>query len=607
MTGDWIARFEPRTLTDVRAIVQPDPENERRFAAVRRVSEINLGLYRTLLQPFVQAAINEQGAQWLHKLNPAELPFEIFSERNPLMQQVAQLAEQVREQRQPVAPDNPLLQWQQTMSQAIVAALDGYRDLRDSSLEKIFLALYGSPVLQAMLGLSASDEPPRKSPGHRPGARRLDPAAHRRAQGASGRGRRRARRRSAPWSTSAWPGRASTSARSTNCARSAPRTRALTLQAFKQMLREQYFSLMLDRDAALAGDPEDAAARRRGPQAHSWRPSIAPSKPPVAEPSGERARSGWRRSKKHRSDAGPPRPQPGQGSGARRPRAGAESPRAPALGRRARSGSSTVERSLHAASKHEKYERLIERCKALRPTPCAVAHPCDESSLRGAVEAAQMGLLKPILVGPKARIEARGRASSASTSSGCELVDAPHSEASAETAVRLVREGKAEMLMKGSLHTDELMAAVVKRETGLRTGRRVSHCFVMDVPAIDRVVIITDAAVNIFPTLEDKVHIVQNAIDLAHALGHGAAQGGDPVGDGDGQPAGAVDDRGRAPCARWPSAARSPAASSTARWRSTTRSTWARPRSRRSPRRWPGAPTSWWCPTSRPATCWPRA
>jgi phosphate acetyltransferase len=91
--------------------------------------------------------------------------------------------------------------------------------------------------------------------------------------------------------------------------------------------------------------------------------------------------------------------------------------------------------------------------------------------------------------------------------------------ASAETAVRLAREGKAEMLMKGSLHSDEIMAAVVKRETGLRTSRRVSHCFIMDVPAIDRVVFVTDAAVNIFPTLEDKVHIVQNAIDLAHALG----------------------------------------------------------------------------------------
>jgi phosphate acetyltransferase len=168
--------------------------------------------------------------------------------------------------------------------------------------------------------------------------------------------------------------------------------------------------------------------------------------------------------------------------------------------------------------KHEKYDRLIARCKALTPVPCAVAHPCDESSLRGAVEAAQMGILKPILVGPKARIAAVA-AQFGLDISALEVVDAPHSEGSAEVAVRLAREGKAEILMKGSLHTDELMAAVVKRETGLRTSRRVSHCFIMDVPTIDRVVIITDAAVNIFPTLEDKVHITQNAIDLARALG----------------------------------------------------------------------------------------
>jgi phosphate acetyltransferase len=167
---------------------------------------------------------------------------------------------------------------------------------------------------------------------------------------------------------------------------------------------------------------------------------------------------------------------------------------------------------------HDKYERLIAQAKTLTPLPCAVAHPCDESSLRGALEAAQMGLIKPILVGPKARIDAIA-AQFKIDISAFEVVDAPHSEGSAEIAVRLAREGKAEMVMKGSLHSDELMAAVVKRETGLRTSRRVSHCFVMDVPAIDRVVIITDAAVNIFPTLEDKVHIVQNAIDLAHALG----------------------------------------------------------------------------------------
>jgi phosphate acetyltransferase len=169
--------------------------------------------------------------------------------------------------------------------------------------------------------------------------------------------------------------------------------------------------------------------------------------------------------------------------------------------------------------KHEKYQRLIARAKLPAPAHCAVAYPCDESSLRGAVEAGQMGLLKPILVGPKARIEALA-AQFGLDLAGCDVVDAPDSEGAAEVAVRLAREGKAEMLMKGSLHTDEIMAAVVKRETGLRSsGRRISHCFIMDVPAIDRVVIITDAAVNIFPTLEDKVHIVQNAIDLCHALG----------------------------------------------------------------------------------------
>jgi phosphate acetyltransferase len=168
--------------------------------------------------------------------------------------------------------------------------------------------------------------------------------------------------------------------------------------------------------------------------------------------------------------------------------------------------------------KHEKYERLLERCKLLTPTPTAVAHPCDKSSIQGAVEAAELGLLTPILVGPRSKIEAVAKESGLDISR-YEIIDSPHSHAAAEAAVRLVREGKAEMLMKGSLHTDELMSAVVARDTGLRTARRISHCFIMDVPAIERVLIITDAAVNVFPTLEDKVHIIQNAIDLAHALG----------------------------------------------------------------------------------------
>jgi phosphate acetyltransferase len=170
------------------------------------------------------------------------------------------------------------------------------------------------------------------------------------------------------------------------------------------------------------------------------------------------------------------------------------------------------------ARAHEKYERLIERCRGLDPVPCAVAHPCDESSLRGAIEAGLERLIVPILVGPEKKIRAVA-ADSRLTLTGLSIVDTPHSEASAETAVQLAREGRAEALMKGSLHTDELMSAVVKKDTGLRTNRRISHCFVMDVAALEQALIITDAAVNIAPTLQDKVHIVQNAIDLAHTLG----------------------------------------------------------------------------------------
>jgi len=168
--------------------------------------------------------------------------------------------------------------------------------------------------------------------------------------------------------------------------------------------------------------------------------------------------------------------------------------------------------------RHEKYERLIERANGLTPVPTAVAHPCDDSSLTAAVDAAKMGLIKPILVGPKARIQAAADGAGVKISA-LELVDAPHSHASAAQAVQLVREGRAECLMKGSLHTDELMAAVVAREGGLRTARRISHCFVMDVPSHADVLIISDAAVNIAPSLEAKVDIVQNAIDLAHSLG----------------------------------------------------------------------------------------
>ncbi|CAQ69350.1 putative Phosphate acetyl/butyryltransferase [Cupriavidus taiwanensis LMG 19424] len=168
-------------------------------------------------------------------------------------------------------------------------------------------------------------------------------------------------------------------------------------------------------------------------------------------------------------------------------------------------------------ARHEKYQRLIDYCKTMPATPTAVAHPCDQASLEGAVEAARLGLIAPILVGPRARIEDAARAAGIDIRE-YPIVDAEHSHASAAAAVQLVRESKAEALMKGSLHTDELMGAVVKGDSGLRTARRISHCFVMDVPGHADALIVTDAAVNIAPTLAEKADILQNAIDLAHAL-----------------------------------------------------------------------------------------
>ena len=166
---------------------------------------------------------------------------------------------------------------------------------------------------------------------------------------------------------------------------------------------------------------------------------------------------------------------------------------------------------------HEKYRRLIDTAKALPPVATAVVHPCDESSLSGALDAAKLGLIRPILVGPKLKIQAVAQKLKLDLA-GYELADTPHSHAAAAKAVELVRAGKAEALMKGALHTDELMAEVVKRDTGLRTARRISHCFVMDVPSYENAIIVSDAAVNIAPSLKDKVDIVQNAIDLARAL-----------------------------------------------------------------------------------------
>lgn len=165
-----------------------------------------------------------------------------------------------------------------------------------------------------------------------------------------------------------------------------------------------------------------------------------------------------------------------------------------------------------------KYERLLERCNALSPVPTAVVHPCERTALAGAIEAGEKGLIDPVLVGPATKIRAIAESSGLSLA-GIQIINTPHSEASAAKAVELVRGSQVELLMKGSLHTDELLGAVVSREAGLRTGRRVSHVFIMDVPAYHKVLVVTDAAINIAPALEDKLDICQNAIDLAIDLG----------------------------------------------------------------------------------------
>jgi phosphate butyryltransferase len=167
---------------------------------------------------------------------------------------------------------------------------------------------------------------------------------------------------------------------------------------------------------------------------------------------------------------------------------------------------------------HDTYRRLIELTRDGEPVPTAVAHPCSAAAVAAAVEAAEAGLIAPILIGPEARIRAAAQEAEVDIA-GCRIVPVPHSHAAAAKAVELVRSGEARLLMKGSLHTDELMGAVVAHETGLRTERRISHVYLMDVPGHAGPLIITDAAINIAPNLEEKADIIRNAVDLAHVIG----------------------------------------------------------------------------------------
>lgn len=168
--------------------------------------------------------------------------------------------------------------------------------------------------------------------------------------------------------------------------------------------------------------------------------------------------------------------------------------------------------------RHNVFDRIYSACEGIAPVVTAVVHPCDRDSLMGPVEAARKGLIAPVLVGPESKIRAVAEAEGIDLAP-FRIASVEHSHAAAELAVAMAREGKVQALMKGSLHTDELMGAVVRSATGLRTARRVSHVFIMDVPAYPRMLMVTDAAINIFPTLDDKVDIVCNAIELAHILG----------------------------------------------------------------------------------------
>jgi phosphate acetyltransferase len=164
------------------------------------------------------------------------------------------------------------------------------------------------------------------------------------------------------------------------------------------------------------------------------------------------------------------------------------------------------------------FEALIARAAQLPPIRVGVVHPCDAPSLEGALAAQARGLIVPVLIGPRTKIETAAAACGVSLA-GVEIIDAPHSHAAAEQATALAKRLQLDALMKGALHTDELMGAVVAKEGGLRTDRRISHVFVLDAPTYCKPLLVTDAAINIAPTLDEKRDIIRNAVDLAHALG----------------------------------------------------------------------------------------
>ncbi|SAI65676.1 Protein of uncharacterised function (DUF3141) [Bordetella ansorpii] len=255
--GDYVLSFEGRRMDDVLAIVKPQPEDDRRFAAVARISDINLGLYRTFVQPWVHATVTPQSAEWMQRMHPLRLPYEMISDRNPLVAPVAQIAEQVRENRQQVAPDNPFLMAQQMVSKAIETSLDMYQEIRDWAQEALFMNIYGSPLVQDWAGLGAKErrESPRRHPGVSPEHR--DFMANRNAELRSlvpvG-GLREAAIRMLLYVTSAEGGIDERSFAGIRRMR-AEKDHILSLQQFKDVVRDQAMVMRLDAKAALHAMP----------------------------------------------------------------------------------------------------------------------------------------------------------------------------------------------------------------------------------------------------------------------------------------------------------------------------------------------------------------
>jgi pimeloyl-ACP methyl ester carboxylesterase len=254
VTGNWVMRCEARTLDDIRALGGNDAADERRFATAARVSDINLGLYRTFAQPLVRGMVGTPMAEWMHQMHPLRLGYELFSNENPMMAPVAGVADQVRKNRKPVAGDNPFVAMQETASRQIVAALDAWRDLTEAMAERTFLAVYGSPTLQAAVGVDpASTGPMRKAPKSPLHRELLQKRIAELKSGMPAGGLRAAVIRGILY---AGMPRAAIDERGAEALRRIREAHTdLTLSAFKVLVREQYNMLLIDQAAALAAIP----------------------------------------------------------------------------------------------------------------------------------------------------------------------------------------------------------------------------------------------------------------------------------------------------------------------------------------------------------------